>query len=192
MTDLRTPNLQWPDWAHTLQQALDDRSHAWRTPMLATADEGGAPDLRSVVLRNMFTGPSSSITLEIHSHVATRKVSHIRTQPAVAVCFWDQTTQQQLRIQGAARVVTDEETRRTVWQAVPVASQGLYAISGMPGVPIGADDDPQDLVTDYAAFCVIRIIVTNADFLDLSTRPHTRQQWMFSGQTGWTATSVHP
>jgi pyridoxamine 5'-phosphate oxidase len=68
-----------------LDKAILDRSHGWRTPVLATIDHAGHPDARTVVLRKIH--PENQ-KLTIYTDKRSPKISQISNHPDVALVFW--------------------------------------------------------------------------------------------------------
>lgn len=109
--------------AGRLAAAMDDRRAGWRTPMLATIGETGAPTLRTVVLRGV--APADR-TLRIHTDRRSGKVRQIGPSPRVELGFWDPTAGEQLRVGGHARLIAEDAELATAWSALTPPGRGLY------------------------------------------------------------------
>lgn len=174
-------------------QALADATTR-RTPYtlaaLATVDGTGAPQLRSVILRDC--DPRAG-TLAFATDARSAKVAEIAGDPRVALTVWDDGTGVQVRLTGRA-VLADADERRRRWDALgPHARRGY----GSPSVPgrapapgdVAAEPDDEDAWFDRFAWLEVR--VDRVDRLDISTDPHDRVVVVRDG-TGWRGERVVP
>jgi pyridoxine/pyridoxamine 5'-phosphate oxidase len=68
-----------------LGRASQDRHHAWRTPVLATVNDCGAVNARTVVLRSV---DQASQTLQIFTDQRSPKLVEIVNEPKAIFVFW--------------------------------------------------------------------------------------------------------
>jgi general stress protein 26 len=109
--------------AGRLAAAVADRQAGWRTPMLATIDETGAPTLRTVVLR---AAAPADRTLRFHTDRRSGKVRQIGLSPQVELGFWDPAGGEQLRVGGRARLITEDAELAARWAALTPPGRRLY------------------------------------------------------------------
>jgi hypothetical protein len=135
-------------WALLVRAAADPR-HPGRIVQLATAGRDGAPRLRSVVLRGV-------------------------DPVARVLCLHTDRARMQLRLAGAAAVLTDGPVWRTAWEATPIGSRADYAQADPPGtlaaVPPGEPTHPQPMQN----FAVILLTIDRLDWLRLAPGANRR------------------
>ena len=95
-----------------LQLATDDRTHGWRTPVLASVDELHRPQARTVVLRRVDVERKRLFFFTDHR---SPKVHEIHRQPNIALVFWCQQLSWQLRIQARVHIETDGALVQGAW-----------------------------------------------------------------------------
>lgn len=98
-----------------LVRAVNDRHHAWRTPTLATVDDQGFPQARSVVLRS---ANRTSNELRIFTDARTPKCQHLQQQPKAALQFWSKRLNWQLRVRLDTQVITEGKDVEAAWQRI--------------------------------------------------------------------------
>ena len=154
--------------ADRLTAAAETRRGGWRTPVLATTTPDG-PSARVVVLRSI---EPPARRLELFTDARSAKVSEIGADPRVALTFWDDGAQEQLRVTGRASAVTDPAVVAARWRAIGTTGQALYG-------------------GDAARFVVIGLSWTAWDWLWIGGEPHRRARysWDQAGRRGaaWTA-----
>lgn len=80
---------------HELDAAVHDRGHAWRTPVLATADALGRPDARTVVLREVDGGARR---LALYSDARAAKITQLQARAEAMLVCWSPALSWQLRL----------------------------------------------------------------------------------------------
>lgn len=150
-------------WA-TLDLSTGRRA-AFTLMQLATIGPDGGPKVRTVVLRAVEPGPGR---LSFITDTRSAKVREIAANPRVSLCGYDQ-THLQVRIEGRAGIVTDEEERRRVWASLRQHTRRLY--DALPQETLAADEDED---APSAFFCLVTVLAESIDWLDLSSEPHRR------------------
>jgi pyridoxine/pyridoxamine 5'-phosphate oxidase len=84
-----------------LARGVVDTKHAFRLCSVATVNEAGKPDTRTVVLRDCDI---ANKTLSFHTDFRSGKISHLKNQPEVCMLFWDHKNSLQLRVYGEAQI----------------------------------------------------------------------------------------
>ncbi len=152
-----------------LDKAISDRRHGWRTPVLATIDDAGLPDARTVVLREV--NPENQ-QLTIYTDKRSPKVSQISKHPDVALVFWCAHLNWQLRIQASAILCDSKERTNTVWHEVSsTAGAADYLSIQAPSSPLYYEGL---LDADQHALCIVYLEIKCIDWLSLSQDGHKR------------------
>lgn len=174
---LPSPAAIWSLW----QRGVADRRSPFRTPTIATIGLNGAPEARTVVLRDAHL---SERTLVLHSDTRAGKVLSLRRHPTLAWHFWNPRHRLQLRASGPAHLHRAGPLVDTAWSKLSAHQQRTYAASPAPGTPL---DGPGDGLPhlDAAAqgrdhFCVITGYIDQIDVLELCRGGHRRckLQWL--------------
>ena len=169
----------------TLEHGVADRTSPARHPTLATVGPGGAPEVRTVVLR---AAERDSGRLDVHSDVATAKIDEIRAEPRIGVHVWDPHTHLQLRLRGWATILTGEPVAE-IWRAVPASARRNYGGAPAPGTPI---DDPSahEPAVESDRFAVVRCTLGEIETLHLGPDRHRRARFRAADQ--WRGTWLAP
>lgn len=149
--------------------AISNRQHGWRTPILATISPSGLPDARTVVLREVDPVKQQ---LTFYTDERSPKVLHIAHQPQVSLVFWCAKLNWQLRIQAIAKRSENQERTHNVWQQVrETAGANDYLSIQAPSSPLHEDGL---LSKDNNALCIIDLNIQSIDWLSLNRKGHTR------------------
>ena len=172
------PELHGTLWRQ-LQAALGDRSHGWRTPVLATVDEGGAPAARTVILRGV---DSERRALQVYTDGRSPKVAQIEARPAVALVFWDAGSGWQLRVAGCATVARAGPAVDAVWEDIAGSAAARdYLAPQTPGSPLSGAGS-ENVAADSHHLAIVTVVVEDMDWLELSPAGHRRAR--FKGENG--------
>jgi len=164
-------SIQRSIW-NELENAIQNRDHGWRTPILATVDSAGFPDARTVVLRET---DALNGKLTIYTDKRSPKVSQILNQPEVSLVFWCRYLNWQLRIQALASVCDDHERIQSVWEQVRLtAGAADYLSIQAPSSPLFNDGL---LSENQHALCIIDLHIKFIDWLSLSRNGHKRARF---------------
>lgn len=166
-----------------MSEAVRNRAHGFRTPMVATASQDFGVSLRTVVLRHV---DRDQLLISFHTDARSRKFEELLEDPRLAIVFYDAPEMTQLRIQATASVHQSNARAREVWKAVPPGSRRCYLQEGPPGLPWAwpASGLPPDLEErapsreeserGFFNFAVVDCRVTRMDWLYLSHAGHRR------------------
>lgn len=169
---LQTPQeIRQQIWKE-LVLASQDRHHAWRTPVLATAADDGLVNARTVVLRQVDAALG---TLVIFTDQRSPKVSEIGNQQAALFVFWSSRLQWQLRVRVNISARASGPEVEALWQRV---SQSAGANDYLGPVAPGAAwresaNTPEDS-SKNCYFAVLSAKVTEMDWLELGREGHRR------------------
>lgn len=187
------PCLQTPEeirqqiWKE-LGRATQDRHHAWRTPVLATSDQDGWVNARTVVLRKVSAnGNERSGTLEIYTDSRSPKVPELANRPDACFVFWSTRLGWQLRVRAEVSIQTDGPYVESLWQSVrQTRAAGDYLGILPPGVALSSEQNLADAAsasddTVGGYFAVLTAQVTEIDWLELAREKHRRAKMVGDG-----------
>jgi len=161
------PLIETACW-HTLADAAAERTHEWRTLVLATID-GDRASARTVLLREVHR---ESRELVFFTDSRSPKVAQIGRHPRGTLLAWSSTLNWQLRMGVALRVETDGLGASSRWARLklsPAANDYLSPLA--PGTPV------ERFVTNHASrayFAVVSATVESIDWLELHADGHRR------------------
>ncbi|MDR5826651.1 pyridoxamine 5'-phosphate oxidase family protein [Caballeronia sp. LP006] len=168
-------------WSHLLSGANPGRERSAYTLMqFATVGLDGAPKLRTVVMRRAI---QDRALVSFHTDVRSEKVAEIEQEPNVSALVGDWSAGIQIRLEGRAQQVIDDDERLAVWNASRPGSLALYRAPLPPGTLVDSPPDARPKPDDTTAhtqtdgfehFCLIDVIVSKIDFLDVSGEMHRR------------------
>lgn len=181
------------DWIELLRAALADEFGDGKPHIctLATVDEDGNPDARSVVCRWI----DEAGRLYFASDARSEKGRQLRRCPAAAAVFWLPRRREQFRLRGKPVEILDATPnpplRQQIWQDLSPASRALFAWPP-PGAERGENESafPRELdaATPIApTFAVLSFYADEVQHLDLNPHPHERTVWQ-----GGTRRRVNP
>lgn len=166
-------------WQH-LSRGVADRRAPARYPTFTTVAPDGTPQSRTVALRG---ASPSACTLEVHTDIATDKVTALRHNAVAALHVWVPRSDLQIRVTATVEILTGAEVEAQ-WTQIPAASRVSYGTQPAPGQPIDhvyAYEKP----ADRARFAVLACTVTALDLVHLGEQ-HRRAGYTradgFAGQ----------
>lgn len=170
---LETPEAIKDQIWRELSRALQDRHHAWRTPVFASTGVDGTVNARTVVLR---TVDREANLLKIYTDSRSSKAEEITKQQNAMFVFWSKKLNWQLRVRVSVNISSSSSHAQTLWQQVKqTTSASDYTGTSAPGTPISS---PAQIVqnNDLNAthFAVITAEVMDMDWLELASSGHRR------------------
>tara|TARA_Y100000589_G_scaffold326773_1_gene367201 strand:+ start:4971 stop:5591 length:621 start_codon:yes stop_codon:yes gene_type:complete len=169
-----------------LEKGRSDRRHAFHTPVLATMNGAGDPDLRTVVLRRVDRG---SRLICCHTDTRSPKVEAIRESGRVAWLFYDPESRVQIRAHGQCRIHSGADDAMTceTWSTVQPHSRVCYYAPFAPSreldqwksnqptnareiasSPISSEKSPPD------SFSILATVLDSIEWLELHHDGHRR------------------
>lgn len=172
-----------------LSRGVADRRSPFHTPTLATAGAGGAPNLRTVVLRAF---DPAARCLRFHTDRRSAKAVEIAADSRAMIHGYDAGAQVQLRIAGHASLHLDDALAETAWGASREMSRMCYASPHPPGAPVAAPPAaPLDAVSGRANFAAVTLRIATLDWLLLAHAGHRRAHFAWDADgvlaAGWRA-----
>lgn len=164
------PNIRNAIW-NELRRAVNDKHHAWRTPVLATMADG-QPDARTVVLREV---DADTRQLEIYSDSRASKIKQLAAQGSAKLVFWSKRLGWQVRCTVKCTVDCDAASTAQVWTRIaPSPAAADYMSPLAPGQRLDTDTESAPIGAAANYFAVIRAEVRQIDWLELDRRGHRR------------------
>lgn len=159
-------------WAE-LERSARDRSHPWRTCVLATAapdshDQAGV-DARLVVLRE---ADAATRRLLIYTDSRARKVAQMRAHPAATLVLWSTTIGWQLRCSLMCEIEDNGLTVSSRWARIKLSPGAQDYLS--PLAPGTALDGQTPAAGQRENFALIIATVTRIDWMELNADGHRR------------------
>ncbi len=152
-----------------LQQAVDERGHEWRTPVLANVDADGLPQARTVVLRGVDTRERS---LFVYTDHRSPKVAAIGSRPQAVLVFWSRALSWQLRVSVDLRLETNGPEVEAAWNRIQdTAAASDYLSLEAPGSPLR---EAAQASAGQHSLGILVARVRSMDWLELSARGHRR------------------
>lgn len=188
---MNLPELHTLIWDELCRGASPARSPftIWQ---LATVGLDGAPQLRSIVLReaNISAG-----TLCFHTDLRSPKLAEIGADGRVAMLAVDLDRHLQLRLNGVAQVVQDATRIRGMWTGARPHTLILYKTPHAPGTPIAQPEEghvrEQDRGDGFENFALVEVRLERIEWLDLAPNQHRRARFE-RGQVPWQGQWIAP
>jgi pyridoxamine 5'-phosphate oxidase len=160
-----------------LALASHTRGHGWRTPALATVGLDGAPDARTVVLREVDAGQQ---TLVLYTDARSPKVAQLAGEPRASLLLWCAQLGWQLRLRVSITVETAGLGVSSRWARLMMTPSAQDYLSPLPpGSPL---DHPLPQRDSREHFAVLTAQVHSMDWLHLDRAGHQRARFT-AGET---------
>jgi pyridoxamine 5'-phosphate oxidase len=163
----------------TLQRAVHDKTHPWRTPVLATTD-GEIGDARTVVLRET---ERDSATLRLYSDARSAKAAQIAAHPYGTLVMWSPVLGWQLRMRAVLSVSTEGLDVSSRWARLKLSpAANDYLSAHAPGTPLQAALAARGERTHFA---LVDAQVQSIDWLELHADGHRRARFVVGATPCW-------
>ncbi|WP_411895101.1 pyridoxamine 5'-phosphate oxidase family protein [Winogradskyella sp. A2] len=159
--------------------------HPFRYFSLATTNNGISRQ-RTVVLRKLL----DDFTFVFFTDSRSQKVIDIKNNKSVSALFYHPKKLLQIRVEGEAKIISDESTLNNYWENINDNSKKDYTTYLKPGSII---KNPDNVSYNLEAhnFCVIHIVPHTIEYLQLKRPNHLRI--LFSGKgTDWKGQFIVP
>lgn len=154
-----------------LVRACTDKSHAWRTPVLATV-KGDMADARTVVLREVDPRRRQ---LLIFTDARAGKVTQLLHKPRGTLVMWSRELGWQLRCQVHLSLEMAGLSASSIWARIkPTPAAQDYLAPLPPGTALTQVEPPVPATAARDYFAVIDATVEAVDWLDLHAAGHRR------------------
>ncbi|WP_166422755.1 pyridoxamine 5'-phosphate oxidase family protein [Paraglaciecola sp. 20A4] len=189
---------QHPSWQSTIERALEVHlsSVTSRYLQLATVDRHGYPHCRTIVFRGFNEGKNQ---IYLHTDNRSEKMSHLTQKSQVEACWYFAQTREQFRFSGYMDCIAHQpgienqhidnmnehsnfdaqKLRHAHWRNLSDALRESYA-------------DDYDAANPSEHFVLLRLHITQVDYLRLMATPHLRVLYRQDAQSHWHAESIRP
>ncbi len=161
-----------------LQKGLVKKGHPFRFFTLATVGLDPMARLRTVVLRKI----KDDFKLIFYTDKRSKKITHITENPKVSLLFYHPKLMLQLKIEGRAKVITDEVVLKTYWHGIQPNSRKDYITEQAPGSDLKNPDELQYL-NEENHFCMVEIEPFKIEYLKLKRPNHLRVRFSKNNDT---------
>ena len=163
------PDIHTALWDELTSTTLD-RSHPWRTAVLATAD-GDAADARSVVLREC---DREARALRFFTDARSAKVQQLQQRPLGTLVLWSAQLSWQLRLRVALQAHSDGLAVAARWARLQQSAAAQDYLGPLaPGTLLGATPPPR-AAAERGHFALVTASVVWMDWLELNADGHRR------------------
>lgn len=162
-----------------LADGVNDRKAAANRPGLATADAGGIPQVRTVVVRAF---DPDSRTMQIHTDRRSGKIAELRDNPHAVLHVYDPIKEVQLRLSCRVAVHCSGPVHDRAWATKQQSSRVYYTVTATPGQPIPSPEE--------AEFASGRDDSGKENFAVLEARIMT-MEWLYIGPGGHRRARFH-
>ena len=161
---------------HHLAACVADKTHPWRTPVLATIN-GDMADARTVVLREV---DARTRQLLIYTDERAGKVHQLLNHPRGTLVMWSPALGWQLRCRVRLSLEMSGLAASSRWARIRLSPAAQDYLSPLPpGTPL-QDQAPTHPPVKRDYFAVIDATVESLDWLELHADGHRRA--IFDGQ----------
>jgi pyridoxine/pyridoxamine 5'-phosphate oxidase len=163
----------------TLQDAVRDKSHPWRTPVLATTD-GDIGDARTVVLRE---ADRDRAALRLYCDARSPKAAQLVSHPVGTLVMWSPVLGWQLRVRVRVEVSTEGLEVSSRWARLKLSPAAHDYLSAQPpGTPLEAALSARG---ERAHFALLDAHVQSIDWLELHADGHRRARFVAGTTPCW-------
>jgi pyridoxamine 5'-phosphate oxidase len=162
-----------------LQKSLVKKGHPFRYFTLATVGLDKMSRLRTVVLRKI----TEDLKLIFYTDRRSKKITHITENSKVSLLFYHPKLMLQLKIEGKARVVNNEDILKTYWNGIQPNSRKDYITQQAPGSSLKSPDAVEYL-SEKNHFCIVEIEPFKIEYLKLKRPNHHRVRFS-KNDDGW-------
>lgn len=175
-----------------IESGASKRNTPAHTPVVATVDSRGNPQIRIMVLRE---ANRLSRHLRFHTDVRTSKCTEIADNGVASVMMYDPDEKLQLRLSGLVTVQTTGEIIDFAWRNSTPFARRCYMAEAAPGEPAtqptsglpdwieGKQPTEEQLVEARANFAVLWFEVNAIEWLYLANAGHRRAKWRWDEQS---------
>lgn len=159
----------WNELQEELKRGVKEKGHPFRFGTFGTVGMDKLPRLRTIVLRHVFDNGH----LCFYTDKRSKKVMHIMENPNISLLFYNPEKLLQVKIEGLASVVTDENKLKTMWKDIPESNKKDYTTETAPGSTLKNPNNLEYLTGDHF-FCMIEIEPFRIEYLKLKRPNHIR------------------
>jgi pyridoxamine 5'-phosphate oxidase len=175
-----------------IEPGASQRTSPAHTPVVATIDEEGQPQLRVMVLRE---ASRDTRLLRFHTDLRSPKTREVGKDARASVLMYDPGEKLQLRLEGTAWVEHEGDRVDAAWRDSTTFARRCYMAdwapggiadgptSGLPQWIEGKQPDEADLVDARQNFALLWFQAASIEYLYLANSGHRRAQWVWNADT---------
>ena len=169
-----------------LKKGAYKKGHYFKYFTLATLGVDKFARLRLVALRNF----SDDLKLTFFTDKRSKKVLHIKENNRVSMLFYHHKKLIQLRIEGIARISTDQFQIQKSWEKIGTEDRKDYITAEAPGTAI-RDPTSLEYLKEGDYFSIVEVDPFRIEYLKLKRSGHTKIKYYLS-ETGWKSEYLVP
>ncbi len=176
----------WDELKQELLSGSKENVHPFHYFTLGTVGMDATARLRTVVLRKVI----DDLEIIFFTDDRSKKIRHLKENNKASLLFYHPDLRLQLRIEGKASIIRDEET--TTLYRKSLDKDALDNYNSQPGPGSGIPEE--GAFTHNAAtshFCVVKIVPVKIEYLKLRSPKHLRLQFS-RGEKGWESQILVP
>ncbi len=159
-----------------LHKGVHKKGHPFRYSVLGTIGLNQEPALRTIVIRQV----SNDLSLRFYTDYRSNKLKQIQKNNQISLLFYHPKQLLQVKVEGTASIITDQETLQKYWSGVQPSSRKDYITSEPPGSLI-SNPDKVEYLEDENHFTIVEIKPTRIEYLKLKRPNHIRIQFIKTG-----------
>jgi len=153
----------------SLRAAVEEKSHPFKIFTLGTVGLDRMARLRTVVLRDI----TANQELLFYTDKRSKKVTHIKENNKVGLLFYDQENKIQLKAEGVASLIKDEDILAGYWKGIAEVNRKDYTTTTPPGSIVKHPDDVEYL-KDKDYFTAVKVTLFKLEYLQLQPISHIK------------------
>jgi pyridoxine/pyridoxamine 5'-phosphate oxidase len=169
-----------------IEEGAAKRTAPAHTPVVATVDGQGVPQLRVMVLR---FADRTMRKLRFHTDARSTKAAEIAAGQTASVLIYDPLQKLQLRLVGQASIASDGPDVDSIWRESTTFARRCYMAenapgsqaerptSGLPGWVEGRQPLEAELADCRENFALLWFEVRSLEWLFLANKGHRRARW---------------
>lgn len=175
-----------------LSTAVHNRQHAFHTFTLATVDEQGFPQARTMVLRGI---DREGKTIQFNGDARSPKVSELCENPTVCVLFYGAKEKLQIRACGTVTIHCNDVVSEEAWSKMQRMSRDCYRTPFAPSSEYTNSDTDTELLSvseGYSNLVVCNLTLSSLEWVSLSSEGHQRVRHDFVSDSEVVTKHLHP
>lgn len=152
-----------------LSKGATQKGHPFRYFTLATVGMEMLPRQRTVVLRRL----DEDLKLTFYTDARSKKMMHLKENNRVGLMFFDPKKLLQIRIEGLARVIKDEDTLKKYWPGIQPKARKDYTTVAAPGTFL-EHPDQLEYLDEENHFSMVTVEAFKMEYLKLKRPYHIR------------------
>ncbi len=160
-----------------LHKGASEKDHPFHYFCLGTVGLDGLARLRTIALREI----TEDLQLFFFTDYRSKKIIHLKENNKVGLLFYHPKKFLQLRIEGLAKIHSNESYTKQYWNSVNAGNKKDYTTTEAPGSRLS---DPQriDYLNDKHYFCIVEVTPFKIEYLKLEQPNHLRVRFSKKGE----------